>query len=71
MAFNRQRICWVTSGTIRKKSIPRRNDPCPCGSGKKFKYCCLRRLADERAERLAQVRDARENFERMESEDDL
>ena len=21
----------------------RRNDPCPCGSGKKFKHCCLRR----------------------------
>jgi SEC-C motif-containing protein len=21
----------------------RRNDPCPCGSGKKFKQCCLRR----------------------------
>jgi uncharacterized protein YecA (UPF0149 family) len=20
-----------------------RNDPCPCGSGKKYKYCCLRR----------------------------
>ena len=20
-----------------------RNDPCPCGSGKKFKQCCLRR----------------------------
>lgn len=20
-----------------------RNDPCPCGSGKKFKKCCLRR----------------------------
>ena len=20
----------------------RRNDPCPCGSGKKFKRCCLR-----------------------------
>ncbi|MGA2863834.1 MAG: SEC-C metal-binding domain-containing protein [Verrucomicrobiota bacterium] len=19
---------------------PRRNDPCPCGSGKKFKKCC-------------------------------
>ncbi|HNU69528.1 MAG TPA: SEC-C metal-binding domain-containing protein, partial [Myxococcota bacterium] len=18
-----------------------RNDPCPCGSGKKFKHCCL------------------------------
>jgi hypothetical protein len=21
----------------------RRNDPCPCGSGKKFKKCCLPR----------------------------
>ncbi len=20
---------------------PRRNDPCPCGSGKKYKYCCM------------------------------
>jgi uncharacterized protein YecA (UPF0149 family) len=20
-----------------------RNDPCPCGSGKKFKHCCMRR----------------------------
>jgi hypothetical protein len=20
-----------------------RNDPCPCGSGKKFKACCMRR----------------------------
>lgn len=19
---------------------PRRNDPCPCGSGKKYKHCC-------------------------------
>ncbi len=23
-----------------KQSIPERNDPCPCGSGKKFKNCC-------------------------------
>jgi uncharacterized protein YecA (UPF0149 family) len=22
----------------------RRNDPCPCGSGKKFKRCCLWRV---------------------------
>ncbi|MFN2110965.1 MAG: SEC-C metal-binding domain-containing protein [Anaerolineae bacterium] len=21
----------------------RRNDPCPCGSGRKFKRCCARR----------------------------
>ncbi len=22
-------------------SDPGRNDPCPCGSGKKYKYCCM------------------------------
>jgi uncharacterized protein YecA (UPF0149 family) len=21
----------------------RRNDPCPCGSGKKYKHCCMRK----------------------------
>jgi len=25
-------------------SKPARNDPCPCGSGKKFKKCCLQRV---------------------------
>ena len=25
---------------IRKSAEPGRNDPCPCGSGKKFKKCC-------------------------------
>lgn len=24
----------------RKPGMPRRNDPCPCGSGRKFKKCC-------------------------------
>ncbi|TXT20523.1 MAG: hypothetical protein FD134_2892, partial [Gallionellaceae bacterium] len=23
-------------------SKPGRNDPCPCGSGKKYKHCCER-----------------------------
>ena len=27
-------------GGIRKKEKPGRNDPCPCGSGKKYKHCC-------------------------------
>jgi uncharacterized protein len=29
------------TGTVRRMA-PRvgRNDPCPCGSGKKFKHCC-------------------------------
>ena len=27
-----------------------RNDPCPCGSGKKFKHCCLpNQSVDQRA----------------------
>ena len=25
---------------IRADGKPKRNDPCPCGSGKKFKQCC-------------------------------
>jgi len=24
-----------------QNAAPGRNDPCPCGSGKKYKYCCL------------------------------
>ena len=28
-------------GTTRPNRIGR-NDPCPCGSGKKFKHCCMR-----------------------------
>ena len=30
------------SGTIRKEKKVGRNDPCPCGSGKKYKKCCGR-----------------------------
>ncbi len=26
-----------------KDKEPRPNDPCPCGSGKKYKYCCMRK----------------------------
>lgn len=29
----------------REKGKVGRNDPCPCGSGKKFKKCCLFRKA--------------------------
>jgi uncharacterized protein YecA (UPF0149 family) len=27
---------------IEAKAKPGRNDPCPCGSGKKYKQCCGR-----------------------------
>jgi len=30
-----------------------RNDPCPCGSGKKFKKCCQAKEDAARAEQLA------------------
>ena len=31
------------SGTVRKAKKIGRNDPCPCGSGKKYKRCCGRK----------------------------
>ena len=31
------------SGTVRKPKKIGRNDPCPCGSGKKYKQCCGRK----------------------------
>jgi len=38
------RELWKTLGpkveTVRKEATPGRNDPCPCGSGKKYKKCC-------------------------------
>lgn len=39
---------WFTDGTLINDTVRRqgpkvgRNDPCPCGSGKKFKKCCGR-----------------------------
>ena len=32
----------VVSRLIRESGVPGRNDPCPCGSGKKYKRCCGR-----------------------------
>ena len=38
------RELWKTMGpkveTIRREATPGRNDPCSCGSGKKYKKCC-------------------------------
>lgn len=33
---------WKKSKTIIKGEKTGRNDPCPCGSGKKYKHCCGR-----------------------------
>ncbi len=37
---NREQAGSATSPRLKKKKIGR-NDPCPCGSGKKYKKCCL------------------------------
>ena len=42
----------IESGETQKASIREhrrigRNDPCPCGSGVKFKKCCGKRLAED------------------------
>ena len=31
---------YKRSKTVIKEKLPGRNDPCPCGSGKKYKKCC-------------------------------
>ena len=46
-SFRREQERWVfVNGQMNPKGPPRRvvkvgrNDPCPCGSGKKYKKCC-------------------------------
>ena len=42
--FRREDGCWVYVDGVVAPQLPAgktgRNDPCPCGSGKKFKKCC-------------------------------
>ncbi len=44
---NRKRVVirrTSQTGTVRKEGeLIGRNDPCPCGSEKKYKQCCLRK----------------------------
>lgn len=47
--FRRSNGAWLYTRAVRNGPAPfksaaikvGRNDPCPCGSGKKFKQCCL------------------------------
>jgi SEC-C motif-containing protein len=47
--FIREGGSWIYTRPVRegpapfKQAAPKvgRNDPCPCGSGKKYKHCCL------------------------------
>ena len=40
-----------TAGTtiVKGNATPGRNDPCPCGSGKKYKNCCMRQTDNANA----------------------
>jgi tetratricopeptide (TPR) repeat protein len=38
-----------------------RNDPCPCGSGKKYKQCCLRKEEEAEHKALAALNQAQDN----------
>lgn len=47
--FHRKAGKWIYARTLREGPAPvvakaktGRNDPCSCGSGKKFKHCCLK-----------------------------
>ena len=40
-----------------------RNDPCPCGSGKKYKHCCLGKLSIENATSLRGTRNDDEDMD--------
>jgi SEC-C motif-containing protein len=50
--FARENGAWIYTRSLRegpapfKSAAPKagRNDPCPCGSGKKYKHCCLAKV---------------------------
>lgn len=43
MDIGSRNIADALSGPLKKRKLGR-NDPCPCGSGKKYKKCCLHRV---------------------------
>jgi preprotein translocase subunit SecA len=36
-----QSLDEIPHGPVTAEKKPGRNDPCPCGSGKKYKKCCM------------------------------
>jgi hypothetical protein len=47
-------VIEYTGMTTTKVARPGRNEPCPCGSGRKYKQCCLDK--DEAEARAAQAK---------------
>jgi hypothetical protein len=52
-----------------REMAPERNDPCPCGSGRKYKKCCLAKDEAEVASALAQAARAGQEEERRAKEE--
>ncbi len=50
-----------TSSKLQKKRKIGRNDPCPCGSGKKYKNCCLNKPKEE----MSQIESDEEREKRL------
>lgn len=46
----------VRGQTVTKEDDVGRNDPCPCGSGRKYKKCCMRKSADAAGRPAAQTK---------------
>ncbi|MCI0537536.1 MAG: SEC-C domain-containing protein, partial [Verrucomicrobiales bacterium] len=65
------------SGYTLRRAVPRigRNDPCPCGSGKKYKKCCIEkdqeRLQNSSSVAGLTVEELREHKERFLTSDEL
>ena len=38
---------WMPKVPVRRENNVGRNDPCPCGSGKKYKKCCLGKVEND------------------------
>jgi len=49
-SFDRGSDIAFPAGPVRREAKVGRNDPCPCGSGKKYKRCCLGKPAPAQAE---------------------
>ncbi|NUQ01453.1 MAG: SEC-C domain-containing protein, partial [Armatimonadetes bacterium] len=43
-------MAWLRQRELpqQARTAPGRNDPCPCGSGRKYKHCCGRPAAGRR-----------------------
>ena len=53
-----EHIIYTFPMTTPNNARPGRNEPCPCGSGRKYKHCCLAK--DEKKDAAARAKAAKE-----------